>query len=160
MQVSIRSYVQRDAADLADVFFRSVREVAVSDYTAAQVVAWAPKRATPAKMHETASDGRQTLVAADRDRAVAYIDLEPDGHIDHLYCAPEAAGHGVASQLYEAIEAEARKQGISRLYTEASELARRFFERKGFVVLERQSKVLRGVRIHNYRMAKNLPGLR
>ena len=157
MQVSIRSYVQRDAADLADVFFRSVRQVALSDYTAAQVVAWAPERATPAKMHQTASNGRQTLVAAnEHDRAVAYIDLEPDGHIDHLYCAPEAAGHGIASQLYEAIEAMARKQGIGRLYTEASELARRLFERKGFVVLERQSKVLRGVRIHNYRMTKKL----
>jgi putative acetyltransferase len=157
VQVSIRSYVQRDAADLADVFFRSVRQVALSDYTAAQVVAWAPEPATPAKMHQTASDGRQTLVAAgEHDRAVAYIDLEPDGHIDHLYCAPEAAGHGIASQLYEAIEELARKQGIGRLYTEASELARRLFERKGFVVLERQSKVLRDVRIHNYRMAKNL----
>ncbi|MDR0341719.1 MAG: GNAT family N-acetyltransferase [Nocardiopsaceae bacterium] len=160
MQVSIRSYVQRDAADLADVFFRSVRQVAVSDYTAAQAAAWAPQRATPDTMHETASDGRATLVAADEhDRAVAYIDLEPDGHIDHLFCAPEAAGRGIASQLYEAIEALARKQGISRLYTEASELARRLFERKGFVVLERQSKVLRGVRIHNYRMAKDLPDL-
>ena len=40
--------------------------------------------------------------------------------------------------------------------TEASELARRFFERKGFVVLERQDKILRGVPIHNYRMAKTL----
>ncbi|MBO0807546.1 MAG: GNAT family N-acetyltransferase [Actinobacteria bacterium] len=160
MHVSIRSYIQRDAADLADVFFRSVRQVALSDYTAAQVAAWAPEPATPAKMHETASDGRQTLIAADEhDRAVAYIDLEPDGHIDHLFCAPEAAGQGIASQLYEAIEAAARKQGMSRLYTEASELARRFFERKGFVILERQNMVLRGVRIHNYRMAKNLPDM-
>jgi hypothetical protein len=34
--------------------------------------------------------------------------------------------------------------------------ARRFFERKGFTVLERQDEVLRGVPIHNYRMAKTL----
>jgi putative acetyltransferase len=42
------------------------------------------------------------------------------------------------------------------LFTEASELARRFLERKGFIVLARQDKVLRGVPIHNYRMAKTL----
>jgi putative acetyltransferase len=47
-------------------------------------------------------------------------------------------------------------QGIQRLFTEASELARRFFERKGFTVLERQDMILRGVPIHNYRMAKTL----
>jgi putative acetyltransferase len=157
VKVIIRDYDRGDAADLADVFFRSVRQVALSDYTAAQVAAWAPERRTAEQMHETASDGRLTLIAADeRDRAVAYIDLEPDGHIDHVYCAPEAAGHGIASQLYDAIEAAAREQGISRLFTEASELARRFFEQKGFALLERQDMVLRGVPIHNYRMSKHL----
>lgn len=157
MNVTIRDYDQRDAADLADVFFRSVRQVAMSDYTAAQVGAWAPERRTAEQMHKTASDGRLTLVAAsERDRAVAYIDLEPDGRIDHVYCAPEAAGHGIAAQLYDAIETAARSQGINRLFTEASELARRFFERKGFALLERQDMVLRGVPIHNYKMAKDL----
>jgi putative acetyltransferase len=87
---------------------------------------------------------------------VAFTDLEPDGHIDRLFCAPEAAGRGVASRLYDAIETAAREQGLERLFTEASELARRFFERKGFTVLERQDMILRGVPIHNYRMAKAL----
>jgi hypothetical protein len=32
----------------------------------------------------------------------------------------------------------------------------RFFERKGFVVLERQDKILRDMPIHTYRMAKTL----
>lgn len=157
MQVAIRAYDQRDAADLADVFFRSVRQVALSDYTADQVAAWAPERPTPEQVQRTASDGRLTLVAANEDdRAVAFVNLEPDGHIDHLYCAPEAAGHGIASRLYEAIEEAARKQGISNLFTEASELARRVFQQKGFVVLERQDNVLRGVPIRNYKMAKDL----
>ena len=72
------------------------------------------------------------------------------------YAAPEAAGGGIASRLYDAIETAARAQGIGRLFTEASELARRFFERKGFAVLGRQDMILRGVPIHNYRMAKTL----
>lgn len=56
------------------------------------------------------------------------------------------------------MEAAAREQGIRSLFTEASELARRLFERKGFAVVERQDLVIRGVAIHNYRMAKG-PGL-
>ena len=87
---------------------------------------------------------------------MAFVDLEPDGHIDRLFCAPEAVGLGIASRLYEAVEAAARERGIRRLFTEASELARRFFEQKCFIVVERQDMVLRGVPIHNYRMAKNL----
>jgi putative acetyltransferase len=71
------------------------------------------------------------VAANEDDRPVAYIDLEPNGHIDRLFCAPEAAGQGIASRLYDAVEAAAREQGIRSLFTEASELARRLFERKG-----------------------------
>jgi putative acetyltransferase len=156
VQVTIRAYETRDAADVADVFYRSVREVALSDYTADQVEAWAPRPVDAEQERRRSGDGRLVLLAVDQGHAVAIIDLEPDGHIDRLYCAPEAAGKGIAAQLYEAIEAAARAQGLRQLFTEASELARRFFERKGFTVLERQDMVLRGVPIHNYRMAKDL----
>jgi putative acetyltransferase len=157
VEVTIRRYERRDAADVADVFYRSARDVALSDYTAEQVKAWVPGRWDAEKEHRRSGDGRLVLVAAgESGHVVAFIDLERDGHIDRLYCAPEAAGRGIASRLYDAIEAAARDQGIIRLFTEASELARRFFERKGFSVLERQDKVLRGVPIHNYRMAKTL----
>lgn len=157
MKVTIRSYEQRDAADVADVFYRSVHEVALSDYTPEQVKAWVPGRWDAEREHQRSGDGRLVLVASgEPGHVVAFIDLEADGHIDRLYCAPEAAGRGIASQLYDGIEDAARAQGIERLFTEASELARRFFMRKGFTVLERQDKILRGVPIHNYRMAKTL----
>jgi putative acetyltransferase len=157
VRVTIRAYEPRDAAGVADVFYRSVREVARSDYTDEQVKAWVPGPLNVEQGHLRSSDGRLVLVAADQqDRVVGFVDLEPDGHIDRLYRAPEAAGRGIASRLYDRLEAAAREQGIGRLFTEASELARRFFERKGFVMLERQDKILRGVPIHNYRMAKTL----
>jgi putative acetyltransferase len=157
VEVTIRAYEPRDAAGLADVFFRSVRQVALSDYAPAQVAAWAPEPRTAEWAHGEATDGRLVLVAANEDdRPVAYIDLEPNGHIDRLFCAPEAAGQGIAARLYDAVEAAARQQRIRRLFTEASELARRLFERKGFTVVERQDLVVRDVPIHNYRMAKTL----
>ena len=126
-------------------------------YTAVQVRAWAPEPRT-AERH-TRKQGTAAWFSwppMRTDRPVAYIDLEPDGHIDRLFCAPEASGQGIASRLYDAVEAAAREQGITSLFTEASELARRLFARKGFVVAERQDLVIRGVPIHNYRMAKVL----
>jgi hypothetical protein len=67
VEVTIRAYDPRDAADLADVFFRSVRQVALSDYTAAQVRAWAPEPRTAEWANGEASDGRLVLVAANED---------------------------------------------------------------------------------------------
>ena len=89
------------------------------------------------------------------DGAVAgYIDLEPDGHIDHLYVHPDAAGRGVGASLIEAVVARARAAGIGRLHVEASETARSLFERLGFRVLHRRDFEVRGVAIHNYAMAR------
>jgi GNAT superfamily N-acetyltransferase len=48
------------------------------------------------------------VTADEPGHVVAFIDLEPDGHIDRLFCAPEVAGRGVASRLYDAIETAAR----------------------------------------------------
>jgi putative acetyltransferase len=62
----------------------------------------------------------------------------------------------VTAILYAALEAAAAAQGIVRLYTEASEPARRFFERRGFVVDHRRDFELAGVPMHNYAMHKRL----
>jgi hypothetical protein len=46
VDITSRAYEPRDAADLADVFFRSARQVALAEYTEAQVRAWVPEPTT------------------------------------------------------------------------------------------------------------------
>lgn len=95
------------------------------------------------------------LVAVnDEGRPIGYGDLEANGHIDHLYCHPNIVGTGVGSAIYAAIEVTARKAGIAVLFVEASEGARRLFERRGFSVDARNEVTIDGVTIHNYRMSK------
>lgn len=153
----VRPFREADAAALAAIFFSAVREVGGQHYSQAQVEAWAPTPPDPAAYLRRAADGRALLVAVDEaDAPLAYGDLEADGHIDHFYCRPDVTRSGVAVALYEAIEAVARDRGLRRLHVEASEPARRFFERRGFVALERRAFPIRGVVIHNYRMEKRL----
>ena len=126
-------------------------------YSFGQVEAWAPTMPNDELYLRRARDGRVFLVAVDDDeRPVAYGDLEPDGHINHLYCAPEATRTGLMITLYEQLERAAVEQGLSRPYTEASELARSFFHKRGFAVVERCDFVIRGIPIHSYRMDKRL----
>lgn len=103
------------------------------------------------------AQGRTFLVAVDDDgRLIGYGDLEPDGHIDHLYCLPDMVGNGVGSAIYAAIEDTARRTGVSLLFVEASEAARRLFERRGFRVDVRNDFTIHGIAIHNYRMSKRI----
>lgn len=58
--------------------------------------------------------------------------------------------------LYAELEGRAHILHIDRLYTEASEPARRFFERAGFAVDRQRQFEFNGVAIHNYAMSKPL----
>lgn len=153
----VRSYDPKDAEALTELFCRSVGELGLRDYSAGQVKAWLTRAPNVERMHELNTDGRTVLVAVnDEDQPLGFGHLEADGHIDFFYCAPEAAGKGVGSVMYDALEVVARKAGLARLYVEASEAARRLFLRKSFTVTVKRDFEIAGVAIHNYAMEKML----
>ena len=151
----IRAGRPEDADELSRLFHASVREIASRHYSNAQVQAWSPTPPDPERFVKRITDGRTFLVATDAGGSIlAYGDLESDGHIDHLYCRPDAAGTGVAALVYGRLEHAARQAGIDRLFVEASEPASRFFAKRGFRIVERNDFELAGVPIHNFRMEK------
>ncbi|HEY3697497.1 GNAT family N-acetyltransferase [Phenylobacterium sp.] len=157
MSVTIRTYEEADAPIMAELYFQSVRIIGARHYRPEQVTAWAPASIDPAYVRARAADGRTTLVAInDRGEIVGYGDLEPDGHVDHLYCRPDAVGAGVGSKLLDELTRAALSMHIPRLFVEASEAARPLFERRGFELIRRRDIILRGVPIHNYAMEKAL----
>jgi GNAT superfamily N-acetyltransferase len=164
VRVTVRPYQLGDASTLSLVMWRSVSEAALTDYTPQQTEAWLPNELGRDYMETWAADGRRVLVAVDETGQIigyidGYIDLEPNGHIDHLFCVPEAVGQGVAAALYSELEKTARSAGITVVRVEASEAARRFFEKQGFEHGARHELELSGVRIHNYEMFKLLSHL-
>ncbi|MFM7349389.1 MAG: GNAT family N-acetyltransferase [Erythrobacter sp.] len=160
MAAAIRPYRPEDAEAIAALTLAAIRITALRAYSPEQVAAWSA-RFSAARVSDWAAKGSLILVAADAgDRAVAYAVLEQDGHIDMLYCHPEHTGKGLALALLGAAEDAARAQGVTRLFTEASELARPVFLRAGFAVLHRRDFAIRGdngeVMIHNHAMEKLL----
>ncbi len=153
----IRPFEPRDAPILTAIFIDSVRGGGARDYGLAQVEVWVSAAPSPQDFERRALKGGLIWVTVDgADQPLAYGLLERDGHLDHLYCRSDHIGTGLASALYDRLEQEARILGLTQLYTEASEAARRLFLRKGFVVTHRRDFALRGVAIHNYRMEKGL----
>lgn len=155
--MSIRPYRHGDALRLEAIFQRAVRVLGARDYSARQVEAWAGPRVTAERLEAIYCDGRETFIMEDESgQAVAFSDLEADGHVDMLYCDPDHAGQGIAGCLLAAIEARARETGLARLHTEASETARPVFERAGYTAVLRRALEIDGVAIHNWKMEKPL----
>lgn len=149
----IRAYQDGDAGALAMVFERAVRVIGTRDYSPDQIAAWIGREPRTGFFRSLMADGRRCWVALDTEaRVTAFVDLEADGHIDYLFADPDVAGRGVASDLLDVLEQTARHDGMIRLYVEASESARRFLLKRGYVVERRRDFELRGVAIHNYAM--------
>lgn len=152
----IRDFEPADAEALTALFHTTVHLVGIRDYSSEQVAAWSPSKPDAARYLEQA-EGRTFMVAVDDDGVIGgYGVLKPNGHIDHLYCRPDVVGTGVGSAVLAALEESARNAGITSLFTEASEGARRLFERRGFKMDARNDFTIDGVAIHNYRMSKSI----
>lgn len=151
----VRDYRAEDAEVLSVLYARSIRARAGGDYSPAQIAVWTGLAPSAERLDALMTDGRRRFVAFQASGLVGFLDLETDGHIHFLYKAPEAEP-GVAAQLLNAAKAFAVSAEIARLYAEASEPARRFFERHGFRTVERRDFEVEGVAIHNYAVEKAL----
>jgi GNAT superfamily N-acetyltransferase len=151
----VRDYVRGDAEPICRLFYETVRTVNLAHYSPEQVRAWAPEVPDPDAWHGRMS-GRHTLVADEGGEVVGFAELEEDGHLDMLYCRPDAVGRGVGSRLYAAVEERARGLGVGRISTEASITARPFFVRHGFGVLRRNTVLREGIELTNFSMEKAL----
>ncbi|HEY6237025.1 MAG TPA: GNAT family N-acetyltransferase [Candidatus Elarobacter sp.] len=154
--VTIRRFRDGDAEALCEIFFRSVHAIGPAKYDDAQVRAWA---------HDVPDAGawgrrmraNETFVAVrDGDVPIGWVELETGGHVEMLYCAPEAARRGVAARLYAAAEALARERGLTGLTTDASRFAESFLRKHGWSVDERETVIRFGVEIQRARMSKTL----
>lgn len=128
---ALRPLLPQDIPVLAAIFQASIEDLTGEDYSKAQQAAWAAIADDEAAFGRRLGQGL-TLVATISASPIGFISLQGPETIDMLYVHPGAAGHGVASFLYDAIEKLARGRGAQRLTVDASDTARDFFEKRGF----------------------------
>jgi putative acetyltransferase len=161
MDVTIRRFREGDAEAVAALTLAAIRVTGSRAYSAKQIAAWAARHPGPERFVARAAKGDLIRVAVDdADCPIAYCVLEADGHVDMLYSHPDHAGRGLGRLMLAEAELAARALDITRLFTEASELARPVFERAGYRLLHRRDFTIgppgAPVAIHNYAMEKRL----
>lgn len=161
MTYTTRPFRDDDAERLSEICRNAIEVIGPRAYSEEQVAAWLARHPGADRYRERVAEGAMIFVVVDEsDQVAAYSLLEPDDHLDHLYAHPKHTRSGVADRALLAAEERAKELGITRLYTEASELARRAFERAGYQVTHRRDFTIpfegREVAIHNYAMEKRL----
>jgi putative acetyltransferase len=156
--VIVRQATWADAKSLAGVALRSITVTGSGAYDLAQIAQWA-STFTPQYL-ASAINSTLIFVVEDAGAIAGFANLRTEGgersDVDLLYVDPDFSGHGVARLAVHAVESEARRQGVSRLWVDASLLAAPVFEHLGYDVIERYVKVRGSVTFANTWLAKFL----
>lgn len=153
----VRPYTDADLPALLTLFRDTVQTVNLGDYTQSQVNAWAASALDTATWAANLRTWHTRVCVDDNGQLLGFADLEPDGHLDHLYVHKDHQRRGIGTLLHS-LEEIARREEIPVLRTEASLTARPFFEAHGFTLLAAQTVRTRGEAFINFRMQKRVGG--
>jgi putative acetyltransferase len=154
-KLAMRPMLPEDVPFLAEIFRASIEELTADDYSEAQQEAWASAADDEAEFGARLA-GELTLVATYDGAAIGFAALADNKRIDMLYVDPVAAGQGAGAMLCDAMERLATARGAKELSVEASDTARGFFEKRGFIARTRNTVSLAGEWLANTTMTKPL----
>lgn len=153
---TVRRFHASDADCLSGIYRAAVEKIAVRYYSSHQISAWLSIAPEPAEIAAIYNEVHTAFVCETAGQPVAFSDHDHDGHIRFLYCHPDHARQGLATRLLDALEKSASMAGLPHISSDASEAAIPFFRTHDFEVVRRQTRLVDGVEIHNYRVEKSL----
>ncbi len=153
--MEIKEYSSDKVSEIIDLFQGSVHENTKQYYTLEQLEAWAP---TPPDYHvwESYLISFKPKLVIENNKILGFLAFEPNGHVDRLYVHKDHQRQGVATFLYKHVEQSALSYGVGKLYTEASYLAKPFFKKMDFVIVNVNNICRDAIMLNNFSMEKVL----
>jgi putative acetyltransferase len=152
---ALRPFLPADAARAIALFRASVEGLTEDFYDEDQRAAWASAADDAAAFVKRIAEN--LAIVALLDGAIAgFATLKNNAEFDMLYVHPDFARRGVGAALAEAIEKLAGARGTATLGVDASDAARDFFAKRGYVAQRRNTVELNGEWLGNTTMTKAL----
>ncbi|MBG1263360.1 GNAT family N-acetyltransferase [Nostoc commune] len=153
--MKLRIYEIADTEEIMKLFYDTVPEVNIHDYTREKVDAWAPAN-MDIDVWMKGLVSKFTYVAEDQGKIIGFGELEANGHIDRFYCHKDFQRKGIGKKILEQLESKAKSLKIEKLFVEASITAKPFFESQSFIVVKQQQVERRGQKLINFIMEKSI----
>ena len=135
---------------MAKLFYDTVHEANIRDYTAEQVNAWADGNVDRAAWDKSFTE-HYTVVAEGNGVIIGFGDITEGGYLDRLYVHKDYQRKGIATAICDALESY---PDTDELTVHASITAKPFFISRGYSVVKEQEVVRRGVVLTNFVMKK------
>ncbi len=148
--MEIREYQTSDLDAIARVYRDAATNTGSQVYSSTQVEVWAAF----ADRLKQKLDGGWTIVSVENGEVVAFGQLDPVDRISLLYTTSQYGRKGYATQIYRRLEGRAIASGATHLRTEASRIAKHFFLKMGFEIVETEYVDRDGVEFERFKMRK------
>lgn len=152
--MNFRTYCNNDTPQVKRVFKDAVLNIGTHAYSSEQVREWAAF-ADDTLFEDQLKEG-VTIVAEQDDEIVGFGQLHPLNHIALLYVDSRHSYQHIGSELAKRLERLAEDSGMKAVSVEASKIARPFFEKQGYSVLEQEVIDRNGVEFERYLMHKRI----
>ncbi len=157
-KITYRKACVDDLNEIQSLFVTTIDKICRKDYTPEQIDVWISSVKNTNLWLEKLQK-QFFLLAILESKIIGFISLDGADYLDLLYVHKDFQDKGIATLLFSNIENEALRNGAKFLGSDVSITARYFFEKCGFTVICRQTKLIHGVEIVNYKMRKELKTL-
>ncbi len=151
--MKLRKATHQDLPTILELFKTTIGQVNSRDYTPAQIAVWTQAIENTDRWRQRI-EVQFFLVVEMRDRLVGFGSVTSTGYLDLLYVHSDFQRQGIAQTLLEALTTYAEAQQAVAITTDASITARPFFEKNGFLVVQKQENERQGEVLVNYKMEK------
>ena len=146
---------EADLLALAALFRDTVLVNAPQHYTVAQTAAWAAVDGASPRFRQFIL-GVTTYVAVDDTGIVGFAGIGEGGYVASVYVRHDCLRRGIGSTLMQTVLDHAQREGLQRLYSEASEFSLGLFIEFGFRQYGTEVVDRNGVQFTRYLMERVL----
>ena len=152
----IRVALQSDTVELKQLFQNTVLAINRRDYSQAEVEDWASCGDNLANIKDMIKTHYFIVAVNQQSEIVGFSSITPQGYLHSMFVHKDFQGKGIATMLLNEIEQYAITYGIMRITSEVSLTARPFFEKRGYIVEEKQKRKANQLSLTNFWMAKQM----
>lgn len=149
----LRLAILSDLPQMQKLYSETIQTVCINDYNQQQVDVWLTAVQNKARWDAVLKD-QLVVIAEKNNQMVGFGTLRDGDYVDFLYVHKDFQRQGIAARILSQLEIQAQKTGNKNLTSDVSITARPFFEKKGFIVLQKQENLRNGIVLVNYKMEK------
>ena len=152
--MNLKQITKKNQLELKKLYFDSILSIDERIYTQEQKRAWASQAWDNKIFDLSINQGKGWLINNDEE-IIGFATRYPKNRISLLYCKGDSQRKGFGKILLNKLEEEAKAEGLTSLFTEASLISYGLFLKNDWKIIRKEKIIIKNIIFERYKMDKN-----